>query len=97
MNSLIVPKWVQLLMHLYSTCPEQRYSQRIQHNMSITHAHLRKLLLILESKGLVYLKKTAKINYITLTTKGSRIAELLLRINQEVRIDEHTEKKEWLS
>jgi len=85
MNKLPVHKWVPLIISIYNTPEEYRYSQKLQHKINTTSSHIRKLLKHLESAGLILRKRTRKIQYIKLTQKGKQIAELLMKIKQEVK------------
>jgi DNA-binding HxlR family transcriptional regulator len=94
MNNLSVPKWFKLVITLYNIPDEQRYSQRLQNKIHITSTHLRKLLFVLESRSIVSRTRVGKIQYIVLTSKGKDIAEMLLKIRQEVNSDESFEKRQ---
>lgn len=85
MSRLLVPKWIELIITLYNTPDEYRYSQRLKHKVKSTSSHIRKLLRRLEASGLILRRRTRKIQYIILTSKGNQIAELLMKIKQEVK------------
>jgi len=85
MSRLLVPKWIELIITLYNTPEEYRYSQKLKYKVKTTSSHMRKLLRRLEASGLVFRRRTRKIQYLILTSKGRQIAQLLLKIKQEVR------------
>jgi len=85
MSRLVVPKWVELVIAVYNAPERGTYYQKLTQRADITSSYIRTLLLALEASGLIRRRPRKNIQYIELTEKGKEIAEMLMRIKQEVR------------
>jgi len=59
---------------------EKKYGSALAKDADCTYSHARKILLVMEEKGLINFKKQGKIHKITLTEKGNKIAEYIEKI-----------------
>ena len=79
-RTIYLPKWTAVLVALYNTPAEHRYSGRMHRQVGMTTRHLRNIVAHLEDMDIVRRECRRKIKYIQLTERGVRLAELLLEI-----------------
>jgi len=79
-NKIFLPKWSKVLVGLYNTPEQYRYSGKLHKEVGITTKHLRALIVDLERMNIVCIQTKSKIKYINLTDTGRTLAESFLKI-----------------
>jgi len=83
-SPIYLPVWVNVLIQLYKAPEYKRYCQKMIREIKTSSNHLRAIVRLLAKEELIVITPTKKINHITVTDKGKRIALHMINVKSEL-------------
>lgn len=82
LTKLSLPQWSSILITLHRISAPYSYCQKLYREVNIASSHIRRILTLLETNGLITREKEGRIKHIRLTVKGMQIVEDVLRLKK---------------
>ena len=83
-DKLTLPIWIEIIIEILKKNGRSTYCETLGRKGIGSLTHIRKLVKTMEKNGLIEIIQDSKINKISITDKGIRVATALMQIKTEI-------------
>ncbi|MCP4603475.1 MAG: hypothetical protein GY847_23645 [Proteobacteria bacterium] len=84
MNNLRMPRWIDILVAIYLSPEQHRYSERLNRSVGCSLTHFRNTVALMAKHNLLEIHEGRKIKTLTLTERGQQIASSIMAIKSQL-------------